>query len=162
MMYDDRLEISSHGTLPNGISIQDLLIPHESFPRNERITHIMYKRGITESVGMGTQEMIEECKKIGSPDPEYFENGNIFVALFRSNPMIKIHEKKQPILNPRHLEILDIMSGFTNGCSTTQILNQMKNPPTDRTLRSDLVQLEKQKQVARHGEGRATIWILNK
>jgi len=75
--------------------------------------------------------------------------------------MIRIHEKKQQILNPRHLEILEIVFEFTDGCTTTQILKLMNNPPTDRTLRSDMVQLEQQKQV-RQGEGRASIWMLNK
>lgn len=162
MMYDDRLEISSHGKLPNGISIEDLLTIHESIPRNEKITHIMYKRGLIESVGMGTQEMIAECKKIGAQDPEYFERGNTFVVVFRSNPMIKIHDKKRTILHPRHTEILKIMSAFDDGCTTTQILKLMNTPPTDRTLRSDLIELEKQNYVERHGEGRTTLWILKK
>jgi ATP-dependent DNA helicase RecG len=162
MMYDDRLEISSYGRLPTGISISDLFKTHESIPRNEKITHTMYKRGIIESVGMGTQEMIEECQKIGAPPPEYFERGNTFVVVFYSNPMIKIHEEKKVIMNPRHAEILKIMSTFKEGCSTTQIYNLMNSPPTDRTLRSDLVALEKQHHVERRGEGRVTIWLLKK
>lgn len=160
MMYDNRLEISSYGRLPTGISISDLLMAHESIPRNEKITHIMYKRGIIESVGMGTQEMIEECRKIGAPEPEYFEKGNTFVVVFHSSPLIKTHEEKRVIMNPRHTEILKIMSTFKEGCSSTQIHNLMSTPPTDRTLRSDLVELEKQNLIERHGEGRKTIWLL--
>lgn len=162
MVYDDRLEVISHGTLPNGINIQDLLTTHESIPRNEKITHILYKRGLIESVGMGTQEMIEECKKIGSPSPEYSERGNTFVVVFKSNPMINIHDEKKMVMNPRHSEILNIMSTFADGCTTTQILHLMKSPPTDRTLRSDLTQLEKQNYIRRQGEGRATLWLLDK
>jgi ATP-dependent DNA helicase RecG len=160
MMYDDRLEVSSHGTLPNGISIQDLLTTHESIPRNEKITHIMYKRGIIESVGMGTQEIFEECKKIGAPDPQYIERGNIFVVVLRSNPLVRNHDEKKLIMNPRHLEILKIMTSFEGGCTTTQILKLMTSPPTDRTLRSDLTELEKQDYVVRQGDGRTTLWML--
>lgn len=89
-----------------------------------------------ESIGMGTQEMFY--------------------------PMIKIHDEKRVIMSPRHAEILKIMSAFEDGCATTQILNLMKNPPTDRTLRSDLTALEKQQYIERHGEGRATLWLLKK
>jgi len=31
-----------------------LLDTHESFPRNSKIIHIMYKRGVIESIGSGT------------------------------------------------------------------------------------------------------------
>ena len=162
MMYDDRLEIISHGNLPNGIRIQDLMTAHESFPRNGRITHILYKRGIIESVGMGTQEMIQECQKIHAPDPEYFEKGNTFVVLFHSNPMIKKEIEQSQFVKPRQAEILSIMSSFNKGCTTTKIMEQMSNPPSARTLRNDLRQLEKDKFVTRHGEGSATIWFLTK
>jgi ATP-dependent DNA helicase RecG len=161
MMYDDRLEVISHGTLPTGIRIEDLVTMHESIRRNEKITNIMYKRGYIESVGMGTQEMIEECNKIGSPNPEYLERGNTFVVVFKSNPLSNISEITQ-FTNPRLTEILRIMSSFEDGCSTAQILGLMQNPPTNRMLRNNLNELEKDGYVRRVGQGRTTLWLLTK
>lgn len=161
-IYDDRVEITSPGTLPFGISIEDLKTSHESIPRNEKITNILYKRGLIESVGMGTQEMMEECDKIGSPSPEYLEQGNTFTVIFKSNPLSKIAIEKISMTNPRHKEILNIMSSFDEGCSTSQILTKMKNPPSDRMLRNDLNELEKNGFIQRIGQGRTTLWVLNK
>ena len=157
MMYEDRLEISSHGTLPKGITIEELRQVHESFPRNSKITHVMYKRGLIESIGTGTQEMIEECRIMGAPEPEYIERGATFVVQFYKS--LQNHQKDE--IMPRQKEILKIMA-LLGECTTTQIIQEMKNPPTDRTLRNDLVHLEKLEYVGRRGEGRATLWKLNR
>lgn len=159
MMYDDRLEITSHGTLPNGITVEELKETHESFPRNEKITHVLYKRGLIESVGTGTQEMVEESRKIGAPDPEYIERGTTFAVRFYSNPKIQTPSVFGEVVVPRHQEILKVMASLDE-CTTTQILQKMSSPPTDRTLRSDLSKLEKLGYVLRRGEGRGTLWKL--
>jgi ATP-dependent DNA helicase RecG len=153
MMYDNRLEITSHGTLPRGITVDDLKQVHESFPRNAKITHVMYKCGVIESVGSGTQEMIQECQAIGAPEPEYIEKGTTFMVRFYKNKQ----DQQPEVLTPRQQEILNIMAS-RNDCTTTQIRQTIKEPPTDRTLRSDLAQLEALGYVLRHGEGSGTRW----
>lgn len=153
MLYRDRLEISSHGTLPRGIHLEELKTTHESFPRNSKITHVMYKQGMIESVGTGTQEMLRESQKIGAPDPEYIERGSTFIVIFHKN----LQDRQKASLPPRQQEILNIMSRM-GACTTTEILKDIKNPPTDRTLRSDLVQLEALGYVLKQGDGRATTW----
>jgi len=155
MMYNNRLEITSHGTLPRGITLEELKKTHESFPRNSKITHVMYKRGVIESAGTGTQEMLEECKTIGAPEPEYIERGTTFVVLFYKN----VQDLQKVGLLIRQKEILKIMATLGE-CTTTQILEDMKAPPTDRTLRSDLARLEELGYIARQGEKRATTWWL--
>ncbi len=157
MMYEDRLEITSHGTLPSGITLEELKKTHESFPRNSKITHVLYKRGLIESVGTGTQEMIEECRAIGSPDPQYIERGTTFVVQFYKNPQ----RGQKDDLKLRQKEILTIMAALGE-CTTTKIKESMKAPPTDRTLRNDLAHLEKQNYVSRRGEGSGTTWKLIK
>ncbi len=157
MMYNDRIEITSHGTLPRGITLEELKKTHESFPRNSKITHVMYKRGIIESIGTGTQEMLEECRTIGAPEPEYIERGTTFVVQFYKNPQGK--QKDDLVL--RQKEVLRVMATLGE-CTTTQILKNMKSPPTDRTLRSDLARLEELGYASRRGEGRATTWKLVK
>ena len=89
MVYDDRLEITSPGVLPRSITVDELKEPHTSYPRNRKLLSIMYRRGIVESVGMGTQLMIDECLAIGKPEPNYFERGNSFVVQF----IAKTHAK---------------------------------------------------------------------
>jgi ATP-dependent DNA helicase RecG len=50
-IYDDRLEISSPGPLPFGLTTEDLRQPHPSKPRNLLIAHAFYRRGIIEQWG---------------------------------------------------------------------------------------------------------------
>lgn len=155
MMYADRLEIASHGTLPRGITLGDLNQVHESIPRNPKITSVMYKCGIIEAVGTGTQEIISECQAIGSPAPEFIERGTAFVVRLYKN---KRETSKENLL-PRQKEILDIML-FLKECSSSQILEKLSSARTDRTLRNDLSMLEEQGFICRRGEGRSTRWYL--
>lgn len=158
MMYDDRLEITSHGTLPRGITLAELKKTHDSFPRNAKITHVMYKRGIIESVGTGTQEMITACSAINAPEPEYMERGATFVVEFYASLQIK----DQDTLIARQKEILEVIARLGE-CQTTQILSHIKNPPTDRTLRADMLKLEQLGYVSRYGRSsRSTTWKLTK
>lgn len=156
MFYDDRLEITSHGTLPKGISVDELKESHESVPRNEKIVNVMYKRGFIESAGSGTADMVKWAREIGSPDPEYIERGSTFVVKFSSNPKVQIQDVA-PELTERQHEILTILSNVES-CSSSAILAKMVNPPTNRTLRSDLVKLHESGLIIRMGEGAGTVW----
>jgi len=50
-IYDDRLEISSSGTLHFGLTPQKLLEPHESLPWNPMMARVFHRRGIIRIVG---------------------------------------------------------------------------------------------------------------
>lgn len=154
IMYEDRLEITSHGTLPRGITLPELKQTHESFPRNAKITHVMYKQGIIEAVGTGTQEILAGCKAIGSPEPEFIERGITLVVLFYRNDNIAIAQ-----ISNRQKDILEIIRTL-DICSTYQILRQLESPPSDRMLRNDLSQLEELGCIYRQKQGRSTLWKL--
>lgn len=66
-IYDDRLEITSSGPLPEGISVEDLTRPHSSQPRNELIAGVFHRRGIIEQWGTGTLKMAEATEAAGLP-----------------------------------------------------------------------------------------------
>jgi len=155
MIFDDRLEITSHGTLPLGITINDLKHEHDSQPRNGRITQVMYRRGLIESVGTGTQEMINECRDFGKPEPDYLERGNTFVVRFLPRAIIA----KPDTLTDRQKEIIDILSSQKT-VSAGEILNSLSDNPADRTLRDDLAKLKKLGLIETKGKGRGAVWLL--
>ncbi|MHB1949739.1 MAG: ATP-binding protein [Gammaproteobacteria bacterium] len=154
-IYSDRLEITSHGTLPIGITIDDLKQTHESQPRNERITYALVKLGIIESVGTGTQEMIKECKLLGKPEPEYIERGNTFVVCFRAHSITD-----QP-LNERQQKILVLLKEH-GGLRSAEIKEKLGASITDRTLRRDLNYLREHKIVNLQGRGVSAMWFIDK
>lgn len=154
-IYSDRLEITSHGTLPIGVTLDDLKRTHESQPRNERITYAMSKLGIIESVGTGTQEMIKECKAIGKPEPEYIERGNTFVVCFKTSIFkLKINTTM------RHSIILQCLKNHP-GLSGAEIQKKIDIHIPGRTLRRDLNILMNQGCIRLEGKGSAAVWFLN-
>ena len=71
-LYDDRLEITSSGTLHFGLTPEALFEPHESLPWNPLVARVFYRRGIIESWGRGTIKMDELTTRAGLPRPEIF------------------------------------------------------------------------------------------
>lgn len=154
MIYSDGLEITSHGTLPFGIMVEDLKRRHESLPRNERIANVMNKVGIIESVGTGTQEMIKECKEIGKPEPEYLERGNTFVVCFKKSILtLKDH------VDIRQNKILSLLKQ-QNGLSSAEIKKRLDVAISERTLRRDLNHLMEHGSLQLEGKGVAAVWYL--
>ncbi len=155
MIYSDRLEITSHGTLPFGITVADLKKSHESLPRNERITHVMNKTGEIESVGTGTEEMIKECKNLGLPEPEYIERGNTFVVCFKKEMLSSKDNVYQ-----RHNKIISLLK-LHPGLSSTEIQKRIDVDIPGRTLRRDLNNLMEQGRVRLEGKGANAIWFVS-
>ncbi len=154
MIYNDRLEITSHGTLPFGVTVEDLKKIHESQPRNERITNVMNKMGIIESVGTGTQEMIKECKALGKPAPEYIERGNTFVVCFRKTA----HTLKEDV-DIRYEKILSLLK-LHHGLKRVEIKDKIDISISDRTLRRDLNHLMELGRIRLKGKGASAVWFL--
>lgn len=157
MIYSDGLEITSHGTLPFGITVDDLKKRHESLPRNERITNVLNKIGVIESVGTGTQEIIKECMEIGLPEPEYIERGNTFVVSFKSVRLALASSK----LSDRQKQILSILQE-SGGLKSADIRQSLGADVSDRTLRRDLNFLMEAKLIRLEGRGVSAVWLLNK
>lgn len=85
-MYDDRLEITSSGTLHFGFTPQALFEPHESRPWNPLIASVFYRRGIIETWGQGTLKMASWAEAAGLPKPEILEIPGAVVVRFDRIP----------------------------------------------------------------------------
>lgn len=83
-MYDDRLEVTSSGTLHFGFTPQALFEPHESRPWNPLIASVFYRRGIIETWGQGTLRMAAWAEEAGLPKPEILEIPGAVVVRFRA------------------------------------------------------------------------------
>lgn len=82
-IYDDRLEISSTGELPFGLTPEMLAKPHASRPWNPLIAQTFYRRGIIEIWGRGTNKIIELTEQAGLPTPEFESYTGEFLIRFR-------------------------------------------------------------------------------
>ncbi len=165
-IYDDRLEIWNPGALPPGITLKQLKKPHHSFPRNELIANVFYKRGWIEKWGTGTTRMVEFCKKNNTPEPTFSEEFHGFSVVFSfKEPMhsaIQIQKRSsKDLLNFRQQEILEIL-GKTENMAASAIKQQLKEPPSDRTLRYELANLKEKGIIGSSGSTKTTVWFIVK
>lgn len=71
MVFIDRVEIWNSGSLPSELGIDDLKKPHTSFPANPLLAHPFYLADYIQQTGSGTLEMVEQCRKQGTPEPNF-------------------------------------------------------------------------------------------
>lgn len=80
-VFDDRIEVRSVGTLPNGVTAESLSGTHPSVLRNPLIAEAFHRTGAVEAWGRGTNRVIEECEKHGIPAPVFEEReGAVYVT----------------------------------------------------------------------------------
>ena len=84
-VYDGRLTLWNAGTLPEELTIEQLLTTHESIPRNPLIAEVCYKAGYIDSWGRGVEKITTACKDAGLPGPQFQErSGGMLVELYRT------------------------------------------------------------------------------
>lgn len=79
-LFADRLEIWNPGSLPGTLTIDSLRVDHPSVPYNPLLAESLYLARYIERVGSGTQTMIELCREVGLPEPQFEQRGGSFVA----------------------------------------------------------------------------------
>lgn len=159
-IYDDRLEIWSHGTLPFGLKPEDLKREHESKPRNTVIANTFYRRGLIEQWGRGTQKIVDLCVKAGHPEPEFGEQaGSVWVKFVASEyvaPRRVTHD-----LTERQREILQILATKPE-MALREIRQHLTSSAAERTVQRDLVHLQRVKLVVAWGRGRGATYSLRR
>ncbi|MDE7101554.1 MAG: DUF4062 domain-containing protein, partial [Bacteroidales bacterium] len=83
MLFRNRLEIWNPGQLPYGLTVQKLQGPHKSLPTNPLIADPMYWKGYIEKVGTGTEDIIEKCRNYGLKAPEFYQEEDFRVVIWR-------------------------------------------------------------------------------
>ena len=84
-VFDDRLSIWNEGTLPQGLSLDDLRKEHNSRPRNPNIADACFKAGYIDTWGRGILKIINSCKEAELPDPDINEmDGGLQVVLYKN------------------------------------------------------------------------------
>lgn len=83
-VYDDRVEISSPGSLFGTLTLQGALNGRSSI-RNKVIAGVCEKLGIVEGWGTGLKRIIDICNEMNIREPEFLEIGDMLrVNLYRS------------------------------------------------------------------------------
>jgi ATP-dependent DNA helicase RecG len=157
-VYDDRVEITSAGLLPFGLTVADLKRKHESKPRNPLIANLFYLRGLIERWGRGTQRIVELCVQAGHPEPEFEEAAGSVTVRFLVAGFTPPHRVERN-LTDRQRQILHLLRDGTQK-RFKDIREQLQPPLPERTLRDDLMVLRTLGLVASGGRGKGARWWL--
>lgn len=83
MLFRDRLEVWNPGQLPYGLTVNKLLKPHKSLPANPLIADPLFWAGYVDKVGTGTEDIVNLCKAKGLKEPEYHQEEDFRVVIWR-------------------------------------------------------------------------------
>ena len=157
-IFDDRLEVTSLGLLPPGITVADLKRDHASRLRNPLIAGVFYRRGLIEQWGRGTQKIVTWCVAAGQPEPEFEEQAGAVVVRFRPSgyhPPLRVSHD----LSERQRRILLTLSSRKEW-TFPEIYESLDNPPSERTVRMELSELSGLGLVGSRGRGKFARWWL--
>ena len=101
---DGAMYISNSCILPRDWTVETLMQTHRSVPYNPSIANAFYRAGYIEAWGRGIQKIIEACRELGTPDPEYSVLGDDLTVKFTA---LKTAQEQASNLPIRHIGGLD-------------------------------------------------------
>jgi ATP-dependent DNA helicase RecG len=157
-IYDDRLEISSTGALPFGLTPADLTRPHQSRPWNPLIAQAFYRRGIIEAWGRGTLKMAELTAQAGLVAPEFESLAGEVVVRFRPTRYVSPTRVGHD-LSTLQRELLETLAA-TGPAPLATLRDALRSQVADRTIQENLAFLRHLDLVDSGGRGRSARWML--
>ncbi len=151
-IYDDHIWFSNPGGLPEGITVEQLKRPHQSYLRNPLIAKVFYLAGYIEQYGSGTVRMVEWMKEAGLPEPEYKEELGGFSVYFYKDIYTEENLRKMG-LNERQIKA--VMYVKERGKITNkeyQQLTEVSRVTASRELQ-DIVGKEVLQMIGKVGKG---------
>ena len=160
-IYDDRLEVSSSGSLHFGLTPEKLFAPHESRPWNPLIAHTFYRRGIIEEWGSGTLKMQALTISAGLPPPEVEDVNDCVTVCFRHG------QGAQQLLgengpDQRYAAILALLDRTEEGLARREIHARLDSAISERQVRRVLEELRDKGLVVSTGPGISARWKRNR
>ena len=158
-VYDDRLEVTSSGSLHFGLTPEKLFAPHESRPWNPLIARTFYRRGIIEEWGSGTLKMAEMASSAGLPVLEIDDDGGAVTVRFRHSLFVR-----QPVTSDasgpeeRREMILALLDDAAEGLTRREIHARLRPGVSERQVRTTLEELRDRGLVTSKARGPLTRW----
>ena len=156
-VYDDRLEVTSSGTLHFGLTPEKLFAPHESLPWNPLIARTFYRRGIIEEWGRGTLKMAELATSAGLPRPEIEDAGGCVTVRFGHGQFVPSRRSGNDLVE-RQEAILALLGRADDGLALREICAQLTPHASERQIKRALAVLRNRRLAKSTGRGPAARW----
>ena len=157
-VYDDRLEVTSPGSLHFGLTPEKLFSPHESRPWNPLIARTFYRRGIIEEWGSGTLKMAALTGAAGLPMPEIEDDGGAVTVRFRHGLFVPQPDDSEASPYQRGAMILALLYQAEDGLTRREIHAELGLGVSERQVRRTLEELRDGGLVVSTKQGPSTRW----
>ena len=157
-VYDDRLEVTSSGSLHFGLTPEKLFAPHESRPWNPLIARTFYRRGIIEEWGSGTLKMAGLTGAAGLPMPEIEDDGGAVTVRFRHGLLVPKPDDNETSPFQRGEMILALLYQAEDGLTRREIHAELGLGVSERQVRRTLEELKDGGLVVSTKQGPSTRW----
>ncbi|KAA6328712.1 hypothetical protein EZS27_022416 [termite gut metagenome] len=155
-VYDNKLYVWNDGSLPEGITLDELKGFHSSRPRNPVIAEACFKGGYIDSWGSGTMKIVNACKEANLPEPEMDEQfGGFIVKLFKDTFSEEQLQKKG--LNVRQIKAVLFVK--KNGSIANKEYQEIAET-SERTALRDLDDLIVKGVLSKEGEKKGSLYKL--
>jgi ATP-dependent DNA helicase RecG len=162
-IFDDRVEISNPGTLPEPLTPKDLKKKHKSIPRNPLVANAFFLIRYIEQWGEGTNKIVKWCLEHGLREPDFEEIAGGFLLKFYAPEdilsLIPEHGKidlEKLGLNERQIKALGLM--INEGKVFTNKEYREHFGVSNWTCVGDMKLLEKHGFVIVEGKGKSTVY----
>ena len=155
MLFRDRLEVWNPGSLPFGLSPAKLKQLHSSLPPNPVLANPIYLAGYIERMGTETTDLVSACEKAGLKSPEFIQDEDFRVVIYRKNVTQNVTQNKGVKKAPRILKVLQLMFANTH-ISAEEMAVKLK--VTERTIRRDIDKLREQYDIEWIGSSKNGYW----
>ena len=156
-IYDDRLEVTSSGSLHFGLTAEALFKSHESLPWNPLIARALYRSGLIESWGRGTLKIAELMLAAGLPAPEIEDVGGCVTVRLRPSryepPQRVAHD-----LSASQRAVLAALEGAPDGLALREVRALLGVVVPEWAVKDDLGLLKRLGLVESRGRGRGAFW----
>ena len=153
--FNDYMVILSPGTLPSPLRPEDLKRTHPSCPRNRKIAEMFFYAGWIEQWGAGIQKILDECRRMGLPEPEWREDQGAIWLTFRKDIWTEDYLRSLG-LNERQIKA--VMWVKERGSITNREYRDLTGL-SDEGARRDLNLLVQQGVLRREGKGRNVRYV---
>lgn len=171
-VYDDVVNIVSPGSLPNNITMEDIL-NGRSESRNQVLANIFKELGLVEQWGSGIGRIINTCKEYGLPTPKIEEKKD-FMDIEIIRPQESLQPKERTITDD-YEQLRTIMDDYGRLIPEKQkiLLYLIEHQTINRGVASPLIKAKSSKTseilaqlvdedqlITRHGKGPGTYYTL--
>ena len=170
-VFDDYITLWNGGTLPPNYSVEKLMKPHESHPRNRLMANVFYLAGFIEAWGRGYEKIRDAFKAENLEMPVFEEVRGGFMATIKREKFMAIQKGRnvgndvisgvvslsQVKLTDRQRDIVRLIKG--NPLISAQQMSVVLSV-VPRTIQRDLADMQKKGILIREGNTSAGHWVL--